>query len=118
MPEIEEDVVTVQPFTTVEEELLEEIEKDVEKEKEQFTDVEIEKEGSDDDSDELSESDYFYSIYGDEYPFDYAEYINYRDEPFDDSDLSNGSPVKTFTVGQDSEKGKDYKLIHNDMDFQ
>ena len=102
MPEIEEDVVTVQPFTTVEEELLEGEEGDAEKD----TDDEIEEEGAGDDSDELSESDYFYSIYGDEYPFDYAEYINYRDEAFDDSVVSNGSPVKTFTVGQDSGKGK------------
>ena len=102
VPEIEEDVVTVQPFTTVEEELLEGEEGDAEKD----TDDEIEEEGAGDDSDELSESDYFYSIYGDEYPFDYAEYINYRDEAFDDSVVSNGSPVKTFTVGQDSGKGK------------
>ena len=102
MPEIEEDVVTVQPFATVEGELLEGEEGDAEKD----TDDEIEEEGAGDDSDELSESDYFYSIYGDEYPFDYAEYINYRDEAFDDSVVSNGSPVKTFTVGQDSGKGK------------
>ena len=101
--EIEEDVVTVQPFTTLVEELLEGDEGDVEKED---TDDEIEEEGAGDDSDELSESDYFYSIYGDEYPFDYADYINYGDEAFDDSVLSNGSPVKTFTVGQDSGKGK------------
>ena len=106
VPETEEDVVTVQPFPTVEEELLEEIEKAVEEEKKQDTDDEIEKEGAGDNSDELSESDYFYSIYGDEYPFEYADYINYSDEPFDDSVLANGSPVKTFTVGQDSGKGK------------
>ena len=100
--EIEEDVVTVQPFTTVVEELLEGDEGDVEREDEENTDDEIEEEGAGDDSDELSESDYFYSIYGDEYPFDYADYINYGDEAFD----NNGSPVKTFTVGQDSGKGK------------
>ena len=104
--EIEEDVVTVQPFTTLVEELLEENAGDVEKEDEEDTDDEFEEEGAGDDSDELSESDYFYSIYGDEYPFDYADYINYGDEAFDDSVLSNGSPVKTFTVGQDSGKGK------------
>ena len=104
LSEIEEDVVTVQPFTTVEEELLEGKEGHVENE--QDTDNEIEEEGAGDNSDELSESDYFYSIYGDEYPFDYAEYINYSDEAFEDSVLSNGSPVKTFTVGQDSGKGK------------
>ena len=112
LPEIEEDVVTLQPFTAVEEELVEE--KDGAFEKENDTEDEIEKEGAGDDSDELigeSESDYFYSIYGDEYPFDYAEYINYSDEAFGDSVLSNGSPVKTFTVGQDSGKGKSYKLI-------
>ena len=112
LSEIEEDVVTLQPFTAVEEELVEE--KDGAFEKENDTEDEIEKEGAGDDSDELigeSESDYFYSIYGDEYPFDYAEYINYSDEAFGDSVLSNGSPVKTFTVGQDSGKGKSYKLI-------
>ena len=98
--EIEEDVVTVQPFTTLMEELLEGNEGDVEEKED--TDDEIEEEGAGDDSDELSESDYFYSIYGDEYPFDYADYINYGDEAFDNS----GSPVKTFTVGQDSGKGK------------
>ena len=82
-------------------------EKDFEKED---PEDEIEKEGAGDESDELSESDYFYSIYGDEYPFDYADYINYRDEDFEDSVSSNGSPVKTFTVGQDSGQGKKCKL--------
>ena len=113
LSEIEENVVTVQPFTAVEEELVEEKDGAVEKE----NDTE-EKEGAGDDSDELigeSESDYFYSIYGDEYPFDYAEYINYSDEAFGDSVLSNGSPVKTFTVGQDSGKGKSYKLMYTHM---
>ena len=112
LSEIEEDVVTLQPFTAVEEELVEE--KDGPVEKENDTEDEIEKEGAGDDSDELigeSESDYFYSIYGDEYPFDYAEYINYSDEAFDDSILSNGSPVKTFTVGQESGKGKRNMMI-------
>ena len=115
VPEMEEDVVTLQPFTDVDEELLEGKDRDFEKENDQDTEEEFEKEGAGDDSDELigeSESDYFYSIYGDEYPFDYADYINYSDEPFGDSVLSNGSPVKTFTVGQDSGQGKIYKLIH------
>ena len=115
VPEMEEDVVTLQPFTAVDEELLEGNDGDFEKENDQDTEDLIEKEGAGDDSDELigeSESDYFYSIYGDEYPFDYADYINYSDEPFGDSVISNGSPVKTFTVGQDSGQGKIYKLIH------
>ena len=100
VPEVEEDVVTVQPFDVAEE-------KDFEKED---AEDDFEKEGAGDESDELSESDYFYSIYGDEYPFDYADYINYRDEDFEDSVSSNGSPVKTFTVGQDSGQGKKCKL--------
>ena len=99
VPEVEEDVVTVQPFDAAE--------KDFEKED---AEDDFEKEGAGDESDELSESDYFYSIYGDEYPFDYADYINYRDEDFEDSVSSNGSPVKTFTVGQDSGQGKKCKL--------
>ena len=100
VPEVEEDVVTVQPFDATEEKVFE---------KEDAED-DFEKEGAGDESDELSESDYFYSIYGDEYPFDYADYINYRDEDFEDSVSSNGSPVKTFTVGQDSGQGKKCKL--------
>ena len=100
VPEVEEDVVTVQPLNATEE-------KDFEKED---AEDDFEKEGAGDESDELSESDYFYSIYGDEYPFDYADYINYRDEDFEDSVSSNGSPVKTFTVGQDSGQGKKCKL--------
>ena len=115
VPEIEEDVVTVQPSTAVEETILEGKEGDVEKEIDEEALDEIEKEGAGDNSVELSESDYFYSIYGDEYPFDYAEYINYSDEAFGESVISNGSPVKTFTVGQDSGKGKSYKLIHDGM---
>ena len=99
VPEVEEDVVTVQPLNAAE--------KDFEKED---AEDDFEKEGAGDESDELSESDYFYSIYGDEYPFDYADYINYRDEDFEDSVSSNGSPVKTFTVGQDSGQGKKCKL--------
>ena len=118
VPEIEEDVVTVQPSTTAEEKLSEGKGGDFEEENVDESDEEIEKEGAGDDSDELSESDYFYSIYGDEYPFDYAEYINYNDEAFGESVLSNGSPVKTFTVGQESGKGKSCKLMHIGMNYR
>ena len=68
----------------------------------------IEGELDSEDSDELS--DYFYSIYGDEYPFDYADYLNYSDEDFEESIISPGSPVKTFTVGHESVKGELEKL--------
>ena len=118
MPEIKEDVVTVQPSTAAEEKLSGGKGEDFEEENSDESDEEIEKEGAGDDSDELSESDYFYSIYGDEYPFDYAEYINYNDEAFGESVLSNGSPVKTFTVGQESGKGKSCKLMHDGMNYR
>ena len=100
--EIEEEVVTLQPSdAALDEEVVTKKEQDFESEEDEEA---IEGEVDSEDSDELS--DYFYSIYGDEYPFDYADYLNYSDEDFEESIISPGSPVKTFTVGHESVKGE------------
>ena len=102
LSEIEEEVVTLQPSgATLDEEVVTKKEQDFESEEDEEA---IEGEVDSEDSDELS--DYFYSIYGDEYPFDYADYLNYSDEDFEESIISPGSPVKTFTVGHESVKGE------------
>ena len=102
LSEIEEEVVTLQPSDpALDEEVVTKKEEDFEtKEDEEVNEGESDSE----DSDELS--DYFYSIYGEEYPFDYADYLNYSDEDFEESIISPGSPVKTFTVGHESVKGE------------
>ena len=102
LSEIEEEVVTLQPSdSALDEEVVTKMEQDFESEEDEEA---IEGELDSEDSDELS--DYFYSIYGDEYPFDYADYLNYSDEDFEESIISPGSPVKTFTVGHESVKGE------------
>ena len=102
LSEIEEEVVTLHPSdAALDEEVVTKKEQDFESEEDEEA---IEGEVDSEDSDELS--DYFYSIYGDEYPFDYADYLNYSDEDFEESIISPGSPVKTFTVGHESVKGE------------
>ena len=105
LSEIEEEVVTLQPSdAALDEEVVTKKQQDFEtKEDEEVIEGELDSE----DSDELS--DYFYSIYGNEYPFDYADYLNYSDEDFEESIISPGSPVKTFTVGHESVKGESEK---------
>ena len=105
LSEIEEEVVTLQPSdAALDEEVVTKKQQDFEtKEDEEVIEGELDSE----DSDELS--DYFYSIYGDEYPFDYADYLNYSDEDFEEGIISPGSPVKTFTVGHESVKGESEK---------
>ena len=102
LSEIEEEVVTLQPSdAALDEEVFTKKQQDFESEEdEEANESEVDSE----DSDELS--DYFYSIYGEEYPFDYADYLNYSDEDFEESIISPGSPVKTFTVGHESVKGE------------
>ena len=105
LSEIEEEVVTLQPSdAALDEEVVTKKQQDFESEENEEA---IEGELDSEDSDELS--DYFYSIYGDEYPFDYADYLNYSDEDFEESIISPGSPVKTFTVGHESVKGESEK---------
>ena len=105
LSEIEEEVVTLQPSdSALDEEVVTKMEQDFESEEDEEA---IEGELDSEDSDELS--DYFYSIYGDEYPFDYADYLNYSDEDFEEGIISPGSPVKTFTVGHESVKGESEK---------
>ena len=106
LSEIEEEVVTLQPSdAALDEEVVTKKEQDFESDEDEEVN---EGESDSEDSDELS--DYFYSIYGEEYPFDYADYLNYSDEDFEESIISPGSPVKTFTVGHESVKGELEKL--------
>ena len=106
LSEIEEEVVTLQPSgAALDEEVATKKQQDFETNEDEEP---IEGEVDSEDSDELS--DYFYSIYGEEYPFDYADYLNYSDEDFEESIISPGSPVKTFTVGHESVKGESEKL--------